>query len=149
MSLSIDHAVSDEQIAGTFEVMRQLRPRLQSGDYVALVRSLMESDGIRVLALSDDGVVRGVALYRYMNMLYCGRLLYVDDLVTDESVRSRGYGAQLVSRLKAEAAAHGCSEVQLISRVTREGAHRFYFREGFGIECFHFRARLADEPGNV
>ena len=71
-------------------------------------------------------------------------LLYVDDLVTDENTRSRGYGAQLIDRLKAEGRALGCNEIQLISNVKREGAHRFYFREGFGIECFHFRASLID-----
>lgn len=147
MSLTIDHALSDQQIAATFEVMRQLRPHLEPDTYVELIRGLIRSDGVRLLALTDDGVVRAVALYRFMNMIYCGRLLYVDDLVTDERVRSKGYGARLVSRLKAEAAACGCSEVQLISRVTRERAHRFYFRQGFGIECFHFRSKPGEKAG--
>jgi GNAT superfamily N-acetyltransferase len=142
MSVTIEHADSYTQIAATFAVMHQLRPHLDEARYVPLIRSLMASDHIRLLALAEDGVVRAVALYRVMNMLYCDRLLYVDDLVTDEHVRSRGFGAQLIARLKAEARTLGCSEVQLISRVTREGAHRFYFREGFGIECFHFRNRL-------
>jgi GNAT superfamily N-acetyltransferase len=77
-----------------------------------------------------------------MTMLYCGRLLYVDDLVADERSRSRGHGARLVAHLKQQARALGCTEVQLISHTRREQAHRFYFREGFGIECFHFRAKL-------
>ena len=34
------------------------------------------------------------------------------------------------------------SELQLVSRVTRERAHRFYFREGLEIACFHFRVAL-------
>jgi hypothetical protein len=54
--------------------------------------------------------------------------------------------AQLIARLKDEGRTLGCNEVQLISRVTREQAHRFYFREGFGIECFHFRAKLRKHP---
>ncbi|MEP6899937.1 MAG: GNAT family N-acetyltransferase, partial [Rhodanobacter sp.] len=132
----------DEQIAATFGVMHQLRPHLEQAAYVPLIRSLMASEGLRLLALSDDDVVRAVAAYRIMNMLYCGRLLYVDDLVADESMRSRGYGSQLMAALKEQACQLGCNEIQLISRVTRERAHRFYFREGFGIECFQFRARL-------
>jgi hypothetical protein len=47
-----------------------------------------------------------------------------------------------MAQLKSEGRALGCSQIQLISRVTREQAHRFYFRENFGIECFHFRATL-------
>lgn len=143
MTTTIDHAETDDQIASTFAVMRQLRPRLEQAQYVPLIRSLMASDGLKLLVLSEQGQVRAVASYRVMNMLYCGSLIYIDDLVADERARSRGYGAQLISRLKDEGRTLGCSEIQLISRVTREHAHRFYFREGFGIECFHFRVALS------
>ncbi|HKR76452.1 MAG TPA: GNAT family N-acetyltransferase [Rhodanobacter sp.] len=143
MPTTIQPAETDAQIAATFEVMRQLRPQLERDTYVDAIRALADSDGLRLLALHDEqGTVRAVASWRVMNMLYCGRLVSVDDLVVDERVRSHGYGAQLVARLKDEARALGCSELQLISRTTREQAHRFYFREGFGIECFHFRCRL-------
>lgn len=142
MTLNIAHAETDDQIAATFEVMQQLRPHLEQTQYVPMIRSLMASDGLRLLALLDENIVRAVASYRVMNMLYCGSLIYVDDLVADERVRSRGYGAKLIAKLKDEGRALGCSEIQLISRVTREQAHRFYFREGFGIECFHFRSKL-------
>ena len=143
MTLNIAHAETDDQIAATFEVMQQLRPHLEQTRYVPMIRNLMASDGLRLLVLSEENVVKAVASYRVMNMLYCGRLLYVDDLVADERVRSRGYGEKLLARLKDEGRALGCSEIQLISRVTREQAHRFYFREGFGIECFHFRTKLS------
>lgn len=140
--MTIEPASSDEQIAATFDVMKQLRPHLDCDEYVATVRALQASDGFRLVALIDDGVVRAVAGYRYMRMLYCGRLLYVDDLVVDEHVRSQGYGSRILDWLKDEARREGCAELQLISRVVREQAHRFYFREGLGIECFHFRIRL-------
>ncbi|GAB3389531.1 GNAT family N-acetyltransferase [Lysobacter fragariae] len=143
-TVDIHRAETDADIAATFPVMRQLRPQLEQERYVAKMRDLQASDGLRLLALRVDGEVRAVASYRIMNMLYCGRLLYVDDLVTDEATRSQGHGAQLIARLKEEGRAQGCSEIQLISNVKREHAHRFYFREGFGIECFHFRARLAE-----
>jgi GNAT superfamily N-acetyltransferase len=143
MAADIAHAETDEQIAATFGVMRQLRPHLAEIEYVASIRGLMASDGLRLLALTDAGRVRAVASYRIMRMLYCGSLLYVDDLVVDELGRSSGYGRQMIARLKDEGHKRGCSEIQLISRVTREQAHRFYFREGFGIECFHFRSKLS------
>jgi GNAT superfamily N-acetyltransferase len=136
-------AESDAEILATRDVMRQLRPHLDPATYVAVVRALMASDGYRLAALVDeDGVVRAVAGYRLMRTLYCARLLSVDDLVTDERVRSRGHGSALLEWLKAEGRAAGCAELHLISRVTREAAHRFYFREGLGIECFHFRTAL-------
>jgi GNAT superfamily N-acetyltransferase len=143
MTHDIAHAETDDQIAATFEVMQQLRPQLEKTRYVPMIRSLMASDGLKLLVLSEENVVRAVASYRVMNMLYCGSLIYIDDLVADERVRSRGYGAKLIARLKEIGRSLGCSEIQLISRVIWEQAHRFYFREGFGIECFHFRTRLS------
>lgn len=142
--MKIEQAQSDEQIAATFPVMRQLRPHLVEEEYVPQIRALMASDNFRLAFLMDEDEVRAVAGYRLMNMLYCGRLLYVDDLVSDERVRSRGYGARLLAWLKDEGRREGCVELQLISRVIREQAHRFYFREGLGIECFHFRTSLQD-----
>lgn len=135
-------ATTDDEIAATFDVMVQLRPHLTRDVYVPLIRRLVATERFHLLAAIDDGVVRAVAGYRYMDMLYCGRMMYIDDLVTDERVRSRGYGKALLDWLRREAHDGGCTEVQLISRVTREHAHRFYFREGFGIEAFHFRVAL-------
>ena len=140
--MNISTAETDQDIAATFDVMHQLRPDLARVDYVPLVRELMESDGFRIAFLREDGAVRAVAGFRIMRMLYCGSILYVDDLVTDDGVRSRGHGKALLDWLKAEGRRVGCSEIQLISRVTREQAHRFYFREGLAIECFHFRSKL-------
>ena len=138
----IVRAESDDDIIATYGVMRQLRPAFTQEEYLVAVRALMRSDDYRLVSLVDDGAVRAVAGYRFLTMLYCGRILSVDDFVTDEHVRSRGYGTALLDWLRAEGRAADCAELQLISRVTREAAHRFYFRRGLGIECFHFRERL-------
>lgn len=140
--MNIHIAETDEQIADTFDVMQQLRPHLSREEYVPLIRRLMTEEGYRIAALTDDGAVRAVAGYRFYTMLYCGRLLYLDDLVTDERGRSHGYGKRMIGWLKEEGRRQGCTELQLISNTKREQAHRFYFREGFGIEAFHFRIRL-------
>ena len=140
-AMIIDNVRTEAEIAATFDVLRQLRPHLTRDSFVPVVRSLMASDFYRLASLMDEGAVRAVAGYRIMNMLYC-RLLYVDDLVTDERVRSRGYGTQMMRWLIEQARREGCAELQLISRVEREQAHRFYYRAGLGIECFHFRIKL-------
>jgi GNAT superfamily N-acetyltransferase len=147
MTLNIAHAEKDDEIAATFAVMHQLRPHLERARYLPMVRALMKTEGLKLLALTEQGVVEAVASYRVMNMLYCGSLLYIDDLVVDERARSKGHGARLLAELKEVGRALGCSEIQLISRVTRKQAHRFYFREGFGIECFHFRSKLLQDAG--
>jgi GNAT superfamily N-acetyltransferase len=133
---------SDAEILATYEVMRQLRPHLGREEYVSLIRRLMEQERYNLVALVEGDGVRAVAGYRYMEMLYCGRFLYVDDLITDEAARSRGFGRQLLSWLKDLARSQGCSELQLDSATRRAAAHRFYEREGMEKTCYHFAASV-------
>lgn len=138
----IIHPDSDAEILATFEVMQQLRPMLTRETYVERVRGLAASDGYRLSAVVEDGVVRAVAGWRVLDMLYCGRFLSIDDLVSDPGARSRGHGKALLDWLKGEAQRQGCGHVELISNVVRERAHAFYFREGLSIDAFHFRGKV-------
>ena len=140
--VSIVTATSDEQILQTRDVMLDLRPGVPVDGYLAMVRRMMASDGYRLTAVVERGVTRAVAGYRYLEMLYCGKILYVDDLNTDPQCRSKGYGRLLMDWLKKEARANGCRELHLDSGVQREQTHRFYFREGLTINCYHFRIGL-------
>lgn len=138
----VSKVTTDEQIVATREVMRQLRPNVSAGDYLTTVRRMMETDGYHLAAIFDGETVRAVAGYRFMEMLYCGKIMYVDDLNTDDRFRSKGYGRELMDWLKAEARAHGCGQLHLDSGVQREDTHRFYFRERLTINCYHFRVML-------
>ena len=140
--LAIARMASDEEILATSEIMRQLRPHIGPGDYLPIVRRRIDSDGYRLAAALEAGKVCAVAGYRFMEMLYCGRILSVDDLITDQGARSQGHGKRLLAWLEDEARAQGCAELHLDSGVHREHAHRFYFREGLTVTAFHFRAKL-------
>jgi GNAT superfamily N-acetyltransferase len=135
-------ATTDDLILATRTVMRDLRPNIPESDYLPTIRRMMQTDGYQLAALYSDGTVVAVAGYRFIEMLYCGKIIYVDDLNTDKRYRSQGYGKTLMEWLKAEAKAIGCGQLHLDSGVQREATHRFYFREGLTINCFHFRAML-------
>jgi len=135
-------ATTDDQILATRAVMRELRPNIPEAEYLATIRRMMETNGYQLVSLFADATVLAVAGYRFMEMLYCGKILYVDDLNTDKRYRSQGYGKSLLEWLKDEAQAEGCRQMHLDSGVQREAAHRFYFREGLTVNCFHFRVKL-------
>jgi GNAT superfamily N-acetyltransferase len=77
-----------------------------------------------------------------MSVLWSGRTLYVDDLITDEAMRSHGFGAQMIVWLIALAKEEGCETFSLDSGTHRHEAHAFYFRQGLRISDFHFQMRL-------
>lgn len=137
--------VEPSQTASTWPVMRQLRPHLDDTRYLAAVARMRATDGFRLLAASVEGRIGAVAGFRTMEMLYCGRILSIDDLVTDESLRSRGLGTALLDWLTHEAQALGCGQIHLDSGLQRLDAHRFYERESFKKLGFHFAARIEDQ----
>ncbi len=142
MTALVIEEIDDDGLARTWPVMSQLRPHLNETDYRAMVARMRLSDGFRVLAALRDGVVVGVAGIRPMELLYCGRILQVDDLVVSERERSGGVGKALLDHVKAEARALGRTEVHLDSGLFRHDAHRFYDREGFDRLGYHFRIKL-------
>ena len=83
-----------------------------------------------------------VAGFRLMTVLWSGRTLYVDDLVTDEAARSKGYGEAILKWLMERARAAGCAAFSLDSGTQRGEAHAFYFRQGLRIADFHFEVPL-------
>jgi len=98
----------------------------------------MQTDGYRLAALCEGDAVRAVAGYRLMEMLYCGRIIYVDDLNTDECQRSGGHGKALMDWLKAEARASGCKELHLDSGVQRERTLNSTFGRGCPLTVITF-----------
>jgi GNAT superfamily N-acetyltransferase len=102
-ALTIAAAISDDQIQATRDVMLQLRPSVPPDEYLPTLRRMMQVDGYHLVALCEAGTVRAVAGYRFMEMLYCGKIMYVDDLNTDERHRTLGYGKALMDWLKVEA----------------------------------------------
>ena len=136
--MEVKRLSADEEIKATFPVMSQLRHHLEEEDYLATVRRMETSDGYRLAAVFEGDRIHCVAGYRISEFLSYGKVLYVDDLVTDETVRSRDFGKQILAWLEEEARTNRCRQLQLDSGVQRSGAHRFYFREGMKIINYHF-----------
>ena len=83
-----------------------------------------------------------MAGYRILENLAAGRVLYVDDLVSDGEVRSGGFGQTMFEWLVQRAREEGCATLELDSGVQRFAAHRFYLRNRMIIASHHFRLDL-------
>lgn len=119
---------------------REFRPNIV-GDYLTHMRQ-MADEGAGIVQLVDEGDVCAIAVWRAFLTTYCGRRFEIDDLVTAEGRRSRGYGAALIRALEAKARSLDCDVVMLASATRRIEAHRFYFRERYGIGAFLFSKTL-------
>lgn len=142
MKFDIGFAVTDKDIVATYSVMKQLRPNVRKSDYLRMVRLQEKEVQFRLARLKVRGRVQCVAGFRLCRSLGWGKYLYVDDLVTDKSCRSRGTGKTMFCWLLDYAYKEGCDELRLDSAVYRHEAHRFYLRERMDISCFNFSLDL-------
>lgn len=76
-------------------VHRQLRPMLPD-DYVARMHEVF-ANGARLMIAVNGKQVVGLALWRLIENTYEGLRLHVDDLVTEETQRSKGVSANYCS----------------------------------------------------
>lgn len=139
--LKIGLAETPDAIQRCFRVMSHLRPHVEETEFVPRVQA-QQAQGYQLACVLDGGEVVAVAGYRVMEMLASGRTMYVDDLVTDDARRSRGYGKALLDWLQARACEQGCETFSLDSGTHRQEAHAFYFRERMRVTSFHFAKKL-------
>lgn len=137
MNLKIKQVESDSEIQDCFAVMSQLRPHLKADEFIPLVRRQMQ-DGYRLACVMEKDDVVTVAGYRISRSLSWGKYLYVDDLITDASRRSSGFGKAMLQWLVEEARRNQCNQFHLDSGTQRKDAHRFYEREGMGMVAYHY-----------
>ena len=132
-------AAAPDAIRLCHPVMRELRSHLHNAERFVERVQRQQRGGYHLAFLESEGEVRAVAGYRFLESLFSGKFLYVDDLVTTATDRSHGFGGQLFDWLVEQAREKGCENLELDSGVQRFDAHRFYMRKRMNISSYHFR----------
>ena len=140
----IQRASTDEQIRSCHRVMRQLRPHLT--DEQAFVEQVQRqlAEGYHLAYFQDRGEPRTLAGFRFLEFLAWGKVLYIDDLITDSETRRSGHGGKLLKWVIQQARESKCDQVHLDSGPQRHDAHRLYLNHGFKIIGHHFALDFKD-----
>src|SRR5262245_61873716 len=134
-----------EDIRRCFPVMRELRTHIADEENFVQRVQRQQKQGYHLAFLESDGQICAAAGDRFLESLFAGKNLYVDDLVTRDNDRSRGFGGKLLDWLVLEARKNGCESFELDSGVQRFDAHRFYFTKRMTISSYHFRMKIEPE----
>lgn len=143
---NIKELLSSEDFLKAFPIVQQLRPNLDELVYLNLIKD-MQKEGYRMFALCDavidtEKIIAVIGVIQLTNLAY-GKHLWVHDLVTDASHRSKGYGEVLLSFINNLAKENGCAVVALSSGFQRIGAHKFYEEKmRFDKTSYVFRKQL-------
>jgi GNAT superfamily N-acetyltransferase len=141
--MDIRELQTDDAILEAYPLMKALRERITKETFLGEVRR-QQASGYRLLAGYENGQPVVLAGVRRAHTLSRGDHLFVDDLVTDESVRASGLGRAMMQYLARQAASLGIPRIYLDARITAKG---FYETLGFtfhtSIPCWIDVERLS------
>lgn len=141
MERKISIACTEREIINCYTVMAELRPNLLESTFVALVKHLNKINNFQ-LAYLYDGEIKAVAELRISEWLANGKYLEIEDLVTKNGSRAKGYGGELFDWLVKYAKENNCNHLRLVSNVIRKDAHRFYIKKEMKLEAYYFSINL-------
>jgi len=126
-----------KELYTVYELLKQLRQELSYDEFEDLIYDMRYMEYKMIGIFEKDQLIcyAGVAV---QTNLYHKRHLYIYDLVTDVTMRSKGYGKMMLEYLRDYAKMAACEHLVLSSGIQREDAHRFYETEGFNKKSFLF-----------
>ncbi|HVM89012.1 MAG TPA: GNAT family N-acetyltransferase [Puia sp.] len=139
--MEIKIAKTEEEILKCREVLFELRPHLKKESFLVTVQEMM-AEGYTLAYIEEDNTAVAAVGYRYLQFLYNGKHIYIDDLSTLPSSRGKGYAGKLLDYVCDVAGQRGFKTVTLDSGYTRFDAHRLYLNKGFTLNCHHFSKTL-------
>jgi GNAT superfamily N-acetyltransferase len=125
-----------------YAVLRELRTELSLPDFHAIYDQAHSRDGFQLVAAVEDEKIAGIMGYRILFDFVHGKHLYIDDLVTTESMRGRGIGAKLLKEAERIAKDHGCVALRLCTGTANERAKTFYQREGWSLRSVAYKKKV-------
>lgn len=134
--MEIQRLVSPDDLARSFPLMKELRSHLDLDTYLEQLNSMV-AEGYELWALCDGDDIKALAGIALRTNLYYGRYIWVFDLVTTSTERSRGYGEAVLKHVEQLGRQRDCDVVALSSGLERVDAHRFY-EEKMGYEKVSF-----------
>ncbi len=142
--MNIEQINTNQEILNCFQIMKQLVTSVEEKGFIKQIRR-KEKKGYMLYALKMDGLVVsiiGIRIYEYFG---CGKFLVIDDLVTNEEHRNKGYGKLLFQWALEYAKKIKCNEIQLDSSIDLFKAHKFYFNMGMKITNYHFTLNIKNK----
>lgn len=143
--INIHQAISVEEIRSCYQTLCQLRPYLT--DKQAFIKQVQRqsAQGYKLAYYKDQESVKAVVGFRFFECLAWGKVLYIDDLITDSEARKNGYGGKLLKWIIEQAKNNYCDQIHLDSGPQRHDAHKLYLNYGFKITGHHFALNF-NEP---
>jgi GNAT superfamily N-acetyltransferase len=129
---------SESDFEKCYPLIQQLRPHLELASFKDQVRRQIQLSGYTLAVLEVDDEMRAAIGFRVTEYLAWGKVLYIDDLVTDQINLGKGYAGALLDWVSEKGKELGCKQIHLDSGYQRHAAHRLYLNKKMKMVCHHF-----------
>jgi GNAT superfamily N-acetyltransferase len=135
--MEIKIATTEQDILKCWDVIRELRPHLVKENFVLLIKEMIGEGYVLAFIEEDNKAVAAIG-FRYLQFLFMGKHIYIDDLSTLSSQRGKGLGSKLLDHVEEKARAEGYTAITLDSGYQRNAAHKLYLNKGYILGSHHF-----------
>jgi ribosomal protein S18 acetylase RimI-like enzyme len=137
------HIAGEKDIEKLIPVIRELRKHRTDAQLRKKLSKQMK-DRFEVIFIGDEKTVYAMAGFRTMEVIFSGKTLYVDDLITHPDHRQKGYGGALLRWMIQYAKANHYDHFSLDSGPERKKAQRLYLKHGLEGIGAHFAKDVKD-----
>lgn len=122
-----------------YPLLTQLRPGLSFESFLDTYNNAQKNDQYELVGFLDGDHVAALIGYRVLYDFVRGRHLYIDDLITNENLRSAGLGATVLKFAEEKARELHCvGGLRLCAALENERGIKFYEKNGWKARAFAF-----------
>ena len=121
--------------------MHQNKTELSEVDFINSISHQIKN-GYKVVYVLDNKEIICVTGFLISQKLAGEKHLYIDDFVTNKSVKSSDAAKALLDFIRIYAKQQNCNSIHLDSSVERTEAHKFYLKKNLKIDTYHFSIDL-------
>lgn len=132
---------TEEEIKYCYEMMHQIREDLTERDFLSAISEQLKN-GYKIVYVIQDEEIICIAGFTIGDKLSWGKYLFIEDFVTNKSIKSIEAAKALLDFIKIYAKQQKCNSIHLDSSIQKEEAHKFYLSQEMKIDSYHFSINI-------
>ena len=129
MKITLKQIETDQDIASSYDIMKQLRSGIDQDDYINYINKMRshQKQYTLIVAFSEDTKPIGLVGFSYdFRLSVKGKMIYIEDLVVDQNHQNLGIGKKLMNYAEDIAKKQKINVLVLDSAIHRKAAHKLY-----------------------
>lgn len=130
------------ELEQAYPVMKELRPHITLQNFLDIYHQSHKTTGYEIAALKVDNQILAIMGYRILFDYVHGKHCYIDDLVSSEQHRSKGFGAELLKYAEQFSKDQGCTGLRLCTGIDNERGKKFYEKNGWNLRAIVYKKKV-------